>query len=379
MSMISPYTGDLTNWLHQDFNTVEDDISELESLNTEARKNIVDTRTFTRPKKRISRPSLEQLTEGCYSQSSSKTSITGSYHDVSKLSLTEESSNESYHSDYLLSNTNSVTGNNVAAPVQFKLSEPVNISFDKILANAGESLDSFTNMSPPSLMNSLCSSTFTNLMDSGYVNQPEIVPNVNDDLSMRIMQTSINENVDPNVTYSNNSKTFKDDTYELKNQNISNTQLNGTFTLELNSSFQKNTTNLSGTNTIVKKSKLSNISNSLKASCPDINRTFQKSHDTSLDLTFQKLSDSQPNLTEDLKRTIFNQSMELMNPTETYHTARSGSADSLDDRSSSISNSSKDSGTKILNMGDLDNLAKAQELSMCLFLSLKYIFIGVFL
>lgn len=350
-------------------------------------KKIIDTRTFTRPKKRISRPSLEQFTEGYFMHDHSR--------NLSTDCISENSSKSSVN-DFLCENnaqsdsTNSL-GNmlNTSGPVHFKLSEPVyNSSFDRILATAKNCIDSFQNMSPPSLINSLCSSS---MMDSGYVN-PDHVPTICNDVPSCVPNEtiSVNENDDPNATCSielpkyvltekNNTYTESspNETFDKKAMNKTIDVMNSTYSKSpespFNATYQKNMNNkttgfgyhnLSGSNTITRKPKQDKLSNSLKSSCPDINRTFRKGQDYALGETFQKLSDSQPNLSEDLKRTIYNQSMELMHPViETYGSARSGSADSLDERSSSISNSSKDSGTKIMNIDDLDGLAKMQEQS----------------
>lgn len=383
-SLINPFIGDLKQWLYEDFNKIDCSNSSAFILSDTAKidsRKFIDTRTFTRPKKRINRPSLEQFADSCYTYGSSRSHSSDNFHEtLSKFgmhSLSEDLSNDSIPIEHNFSET---------TPIHFKVSEPVSNSvFDKILATANDSIDSFQNMSPPSLMDSLCSSTFTTLMDSGYVNQDH-VPNDNNDTFVRAQNEAIilNENNDPNVTYSNEYKrrigenigikeVSLNDTFEIKSKNKSREQLNSSLSKlserDINT-FQKNYSNknidsdiynLSGTRTITKKLKAGNLTQVFKVSCPDINRTYQKNQDCTLDLTFQKLSDSQPNLTEDLKRTILNQSMELMHPTETYHSARSGSADSLDERSSSISNSSKESGSKIFHMGDLENLARVQE------------------
>lgn len=65
-------------------------------------------------------------------------------------------------------------------PLSFDLSQPTSTSiFERILADA-PGLDSFQNMSPPSLVNSMCSSTFTTLMESSYIKNDPILREIRD-------------------------------------------------------------------------------------------------------------------------------------------------------------------------------------------------------
>lgn len=65
-------------------------------------------------------------------------------------------------------------------PLNFDLTQPASTSmFDSILASAAE-LESFQNMSPPSLVNSMCSSTFTNLMENSYIKNDPVLREIRD-------------------------------------------------------------------------------------------------------------------------------------------------------------------------------------------------------
>lgn len=72
------------------------------------------------------------------------------------------------------------SSNSLTQPLSFDLSQPTNTSiFEKILAEA-PGIDSFQNMSPPSLVNSMCSSTFTTLMDSSFIKNDPVLREIRD-------------------------------------------------------------------------------------------------------------------------------------------------------------------------------------------------------
>lgn len=391
----------------------------------------LDTRTFTRPKKRILHPVSCGITD--------EKSLCDKFQDLESIKIPENPFN-----NFSIRNESSIS----TGPLHFKLSDPViNNSFDKILLTASDGYDSFQNMSPPSLMNSLCSSSFLTLMDSSYAQN--IVPNdgenreninidkkkITENISL-IQLSTANQTDDQRINDSQDSisvpsdklskllspDSIKDKT--LKNKSFSNItpeissllnktceksnflNLNDSFvnsSNNLNSTFKKNNSknnfnityqtitkskngerNLNNTYSAISKSreklnstytnlnkinivkKIRNIdamSESLKKSCPEINQTYLQL-DKTLSKSRQKMSDSQPNLSKQIKHSVLNQSMELLNSScEQYCNTRSGSSDSLEDKSSSISSSSKGSGSKMLNVGDLDNLAKLQEQS----------------
>lgn len=481
-----------SDFMHPDFIRSSEPLQSLEEdpYRTDTKKP-VDTRTFTRPKKRISRPSLESIND----------SYNASYN--TKIDLESIKIPENPFSNFSTRNDVSIS----TGPLHFKLSDPVmNHSFDKILLTSSDRYDSFQNMSPPSLMNSLCSSQFTTLMDTSLSVSQTSVPNDNflSDSSDHIFfksnhsQESFNESLpqlristesvdleklDASSSSENQMKKFYFDksndlnfsclpnqipdlepvssnlniTYEKNNfidskssinlnstyrKNSDNKSLHTTFTNKsdncLNTTFSRedpideihilddkdvNSTYISApklnstyspaklsrpkintllttipriendktipkllnkTNTFTRKTRnITNLPETLKKSCPDINR-IPVSLEKTYNRTFQKLSDSQPDLAKDVQQTILNQSLELMADGDIYN-HRSGSIDSLDDKSSSVSNSSKESGSKNLNMADLDNLARLQEQSKLLFFILlqikfqnNYIFIIFF-
>lgn len=114
----------------------------------------VDSRTFTRPKKRFTRPSL----------------------NIQKLQ--ENSDIELPSNELIPEEDKAVTSSplNITRPLEFDLSQPLqNNTFESILKYTCDGADSFQNMSPPSLVNSMCSSTFQNLMENSYIkNDPAL-------------------------------------------------------------------------------------------------------------------------------------------------------------------------------------------------------------
>lgn len=102
----------------------------------------IDTRTFTRPKRKFNRPSIELYTD---TFNNIKTNDSLNNVDVQAESFSENN------------------------PIQletpkFDLTQPINGDpFNEILLNS-TGLDSFINMKQPSLVNSMCSSTFSTMM-----------------------------------------------------------------------------------------------------------------------------------------------------------------------------------------------------------------------
>nr|XP_023029059.1 uncharacterized protein LOC111517210 isoform X1 [Leptinotarsa decemlineata] len=128
-------------------------------------QKLVDSRTFTRPKKRFTRPSIEQYNEEMY----------GSGSEISVGSLIKRKSmNRPLSESFVIQERMEVT------PVEFDLSQPSSsYYFDKISSETGEA-DSFQNMSPPSLVNSMCSSTFANLMESSFIKNDPVLREIRD-------------------------------------------------------------------------------------------------------------------------------------------------------------------------------------------------------
>lgn len=72
------------------------------------------------------------------------------------------------------------TVNETTKPLSFDLTQPSNsYYFDNVLANIRET-DSFQNMSPPSLVNSICSTTFANLMENSFIKNDPILREIRD-------------------------------------------------------------------------------------------------------------------------------------------------------------------------------------------------------
>lgn len=159
---------DLQKWLHSDANDLTTDTFSSHSMKILSQLNkssspskIIDSRTFTRPKKRFSRPSIEKYNEELFDTNTSENNPSLM---AAKLQEMELDSDDSNHSK----------------PFTFDLSQPTNTSiFEKILAEA-PGIDSFQNMSPPSLVNSMCSSTFTTLMDSSFIKNDPVLREIRD-------------------------------------------------------------------------------------------------------------------------------------------------------------------------------------------------------
>lgn len=163
-------TSDLHTWLRGDTHdfTAENFSSQsmklLSQLNKTSPSKFIDSRTFTRPKKRYSRPSLEKYNEELFDPNSSENNPSLLAAKLQEMELDNDDSNNTPPNK----------------PFNFDLSQPTNTSiFEKILAEA-PGIDSFQNMSPPSLVNSMCSSTFTTLMDSSFIKNDPVLREIRD-------------------------------------------------------------------------------------------------------------------------------------------------------------------------------------------------------
>lgn len=155
-------------WLHPKTNlSVEELLSSNSSHTVSDNQKNFDSRTFTRPKKRFARPNIEKYNEAIY----------GVGDTVSNdLSSSIESLN---NGGIPLS---SMPKHSVIETVKpsFDLSQPSNsYYFENMLANIRDS-DSFQNMSPPSLVNSICSTTFANLMENSFIKNDPILREIRD-------------------------------------------------------------------------------------------------------------------------------------------------------------------------------------------------------
>nr|CAH7726102.1 unnamed protein product [Callosobruchus chinensis] len=194
-------------------------------------KNI-DTRTFTRPKKRFTRPSIEK------------------YNDEVWDNMMKDSKNNKDR----ISETAPIDEDNEAAnPVAFDLTLPAKSHyFENILTNnAAVNIDSFQNMSPPSLVNSMCSSTFANLMESSFINNDPELRKIRDadysdtvylqDVepptfhSMSESCTSINSDTPEGFlkkAYLNGTCTFRKNSIQNLESSVDQIQSNGTYITE---------------------------------------------------------------------------------------------------------------------------------------------------
>uniref|UniRef100_V5GYX9 Uncharacterized protein n=1 Tax=Anoplophora glabripennis TaxID=217634 RepID=V5GYX9_ANOGL len=231
---------DLYGWLHND--DIKDEeyfLSTMKSQN-ESQKNF-DSRTFTRPKKRFTRPSIEKYNEEVYGNSSDaqneSSDCSRKTNDVSN-SIIQETSEPIATS---------------AKPLNFDLTQPTNsYYFENILANSAE-IDSFQNMSPPSLVNSMCSSTFANLMESSFIKNDPVLREIRDtDYTETVLLQDSEPPMFQSITESCSS--INSDTPESFLKKMS---FNGTFrkntTKELGPSFDKSNNSTIDLNTTYEK------------------------------------------------------------------------------------------------------------------------------
>ncbi|XP_044748292.1 uncharacterized protein LOC123309306 [Coccinella septempunctata] len=126
----------------------------------ESSSKYINTQTFTRPKKKFIRPSIEKYNQELFC-------------DNNEL-LNRSSSPESPFNKTLFEETPQMK------PLEFDLTQSVTTCyFDRIAANV-ENEDTFQNESLPSLVNSMCSSTFTNLMESSFIKNDPVLKQICD-------------------------------------------------------------------------------------------------------------------------------------------------------------------------------------------------------
>lgn len=177
----------------------------IESLNSSLKKAI-DTRTFTRPKKKFLKPNVDKLNEDLfnYSDENSSKENNGSVDDTGIDSVLMES----YEDFSCTTIRDLINDSKESKPLQFDLNQPVSRNvFEKgnqkknlfesvnhtrnIFENVFSSntdLDTFQNMSPPSLVNSMCSSTFMNLMENSLIKNDPVLREIRDaDYSSEIL------------------------------------------------------------------------------------------------------------------------------------------------------------------------------------------------
>lgn len=189
------YIKDLRGWLSQEKSSLKDLsfhkerlalVREMTNLNT---KKVVDSRTFIRPKKH-SRSNLEVLNDK-YFDFDTNSSILGN--------IVNEA--ESSSSTLKLSDSCNLTCNNSISSLQIKkdadsittlsfdLSQPTRNNMFERITTTTSSLDCLQNMSPPSLVNSMSSSTFMNLMESSIIKNDPVLREIRDaDYSESMLQ-----------------------------------------------------------------------------------------------------------------------------------------------------------------------------------------------
>ncbi|XP_044255420.1 uncharacterized protein LOC123005648 [Tribolium madens] len=197
---------DLQNWLYGDGD---------ESAPRDSKLKNIDTRTFTRPKKRFTRPSIEKYNEELYGNDLKELTDSG-------IQLNGCSQDET-----------------PTKPLHFDLGQAsTSVYFDNILANA-PMVDSFQNMSPPSLVNSMCSSTFANLMENSFIKNDPVLREIRDtDFTVSILQQET-EPMFQSITESCSSLNsdipehfLKKVSFEEKNEDEDTIILNTTFAKE---------------------------------------------------------------------------------------------------------------------------------------------------
>ncbi|KAK9876683.1 hypothetical protein WA026_014062 [Henosepilachna vigintioctopunctata] len=161
----------------------------LKKLTKESNLKNINTQTFTRPKKKFIRPSIEKYNQELFADNN----------ETMNISSSSESPN--------ISNTTITTDYTQGRPLEFDLTQSAGSYYFENLAANVSSEDCFQNMSPPSLVNSLCSSTFTNLMESSFIKNDPVLKQICDtDFTTSILsQGSEPPSLIQSLCYSTNS------------------------------------------------------------------------------------------------------------------------------------------------------------------------------
>jgi hypothetical protein len=254
---------DLTKWLY-----FPDDDSSPDD--TKLATKSIDTRTFTRPKKRFTRPSIEKYNEELYG--SELKELTDSGIQLNGYSLDESPSK----------------------PLHFDLAQPTaSVYFENILANA-PMMDSFQNMSPPSLVNSMCSSTFATLMENSFIKNDPVLREIRDtDFTGSILQQEA-EPMFQSITESYSS--LNSDVPENFLKKVSFNEKSGAkddvdkdATITMNATFAKE--DLSCDKTVIIDDFGEDFQDAKATSCENLNSTYQrkpKSTNKESNSTFQR-------------------------------------------------------------------------------------------
>ncbi|KAK4886798.1 hypothetical protein RN001_003069 [Aquatica leii] len=394
---------DLKLWLYQDMSALKDFdfhrnrlflIREL-ALN-DTKKNI-DSRTFTRP---FNRPGIENL--DLYFKNDkieSELSLNNSILDV-------DETNETFKVKDNISD--SVVCDNITiaqqAPLNFDFSQPTTSSiFEKIAATASGD-DTFQNMSPPSFVNSMCSSTFTNLMENSMIKNDSVLREISvTDYTEAMLQdydpplfksitescSSINLDNPESFIKQNSDSTlnnvYKKNVSECMDCSLKDTYIADKSDMLLEKRFVESLSDVSSidisynndTVILVTKEQAEPI---ISDKSSNLNGTYTKGANSKLNRTFPKMPlyhsnddlNSTATYTKDsnkfdsTKRHSYIVDNNDLNQTITLKQnsfgLSAGSTDSLD-YLSSLSSSSRDSN-KMLNMAEVDALVLQQEQSL---------------
>ncbi|KAK4886799.1 hypothetical protein RN001_003070 [Aquatica leii] len=399
---------DLKLWLYQDMSTLKDfdfhsnRLVLIRELARNDAKKSIDSRTFTRPKKRFNRPSIENLGYIKNDKIESEPSLNNSIVNVVET-------NKTFKVKDSISDTDVCYNTTIAQqpPLNFDYSELTTSSiFEKIVATASGD-DTIQNMSPPSFVNSMSSSTFTNLMENSMIKEdsvlreisvtdyteamlqdydPPLFKSITDSCSSINLdnpETFIKQNYDStlNNVYKKNFSEYID--CSLKDNYIAdksdNMLLEETLVNEYSSDVSSTDVCYNNDTTVVVAKEQTKSIVSDKSS--NLNGTYKKGANSKLNRTFLKmpLYHSNDNLNSTVTYTNDSNKFDStkrhsyivenhndLNQTVTLNQNSfgfsAGSTDSLD-YLSSLSSSSRDSN-KMLNMAEVDALVLQQEQSL---------------
>nr|CAD7573303.1 unnamed protein product [Timema californicum] len=360
----------LHKWVRQDIDNNNDYefqmtrrmlIKKLEDIEQGLRRNNIDTRTFTRPKKRVCRPTLSTMVESpllenksyqdlaaLWNMSSSK--LMGETLDDISIQLNSMSygpgdldsllvNSSSPGQDTLVTNTNSSTPRQNTTVTNTNTSMPRQ---DMTVTNTNSSMP--RQDTPVTNTNSS-----TPRQDTAITNTNSPTPKYNLMVANTTFQKMSSEphlHVSSKMSSDPHLHTTKSET------RLDNTSITTLFQLkDSNSTFHKNSdVNLNAT--------------FLKASDPSLNTSFDKVPD--MNATFQINSRSR-SLTPSSLNGPFTVPPECgSNSSSSNRSLRTASLDSGgdDDQMSSASDSSFSSNNKLMNVGDVQNIARIQEESL---------------
>lgn len=382
---------DLKTWLYRDTTHLKDYnfynnhlnlTRELAELDT---KKMIDSRTFTRPKKRFLRPSIETYNDGYFGMAKLETDSVIEKCESNRTLQLDDAQDVTFCDEVSSGQT----------PLKFDLSQPVNTNiFDKIVLTSSVDVDSFQNMLPPSLINSMCSSTFTNLMENSMIKNDPLLREISVEDYTEAMLQDYDPPVFRSITDSCSSINLDNPDSFIK-QNSGGT-LNGIYKksvvggteFSLNETFAAGNKSDNSTlgDTYVKESSsdISSIDVCNDASViHNLNGTYRKSPHSKANETYEKLPLCRSNDNLNTTVTYTNNSNRFTSPRRRSYIIEKhsdlalsqpiekkrnsfghsvGSSDSLD-YLSSLSSGSRDSN-KMLNMAEVDAIVLQQEQSL---------------